>query len=255
MKEKLPSLLLAFALLTAMTGQAQEKAGNPKSKAGKDNGPDSQSFPQPSALKLQPSTDRPSPDQLLSDAIAQLDRRSSIAARVRHRTLWFGQRLIGSGRYLQGPSGQRLVRLEVRTPLVDKVSTLQHVCDGRTLWIYEYSNAGKNLGRVDVGQAAAAVQVSPAAAGMPSKLLAVGGLPQLLRNLESGFEFTGVERRLLDDLPAWVLRGSWEKQQLIRLLPDQKAEIEAGKQPNYAALSLQLPDQVVLWLGRDDLFP
>ncbi|MBI3467574.1 MAG: hypothetical protein HY000_31575, partial [Planctomycetes bacterium] len=190
-----------------------------------------------------------------ADAIAQLDQRNSIAARVRHRTLWFGQRLIGSGRYLQGPPGARLVRLELRTPLVDKVSTLQQVCDGRTLWIYEYSNAGKNLGRVDVEQAAVAFQVSPAAAGAPTKVLAVGGLPQLLRNLEGGFEFKGVERRMLGDLPAWILRGSWEREQLARLLPDQKAQIEAGEQPNYAVLPPQLPDQVVLWLGRDDLFP
>jgi hypothetical protein len=138
---------------------------------------------------------------------------------------------------------------------VDKVSTLQQVCDGKTLWIYEYSNAGKNLGRVDVQQAAVAFQVSPAAAGAPTRILAVGGLPQLLRNLESAFQFKGVERRMLGDLPAWVLRGSWEKEQLARMLPDQKEEIDGGKQPECAGLAPQLPDQVVVWLGRDDLFP
>jgi hypothetical protein len=255
MKEKLPSLLLALAVLSAMTGRAQEVAGNRTAEVGIPSGSVAGPFPQPSTLNAQLSPDRRSPDQLLSEAIAQLDGHSSIAARVRHRTLWFGQRLIGSGRYLQGPPGQRLMRLEVRTPLVDKVSTLQHVCDGQTLWIYEYSNAGKRLGRVDVEQAVQAFHAAPAAAGTPSKLLAVGGLPQLLRNLESSFEFTLVERRLLGDLPSWVLRGSWEKEQLARLLSDQPAEIGTGKQPDYAALAPQLPDEVVLWLGRDDLFP
>ena len=55
--------------------------------------------------------------------------------------------------------------------------------------------------------------------------------------------------------PVWRITGQWKREQLARVLPDQKEAIVKGAAPDLSKLPPQVPDQVVLLLGQDDLFP
>jgi hypothetical protein len=77
----------------------------------------------------------------------------------------------------------------------------------------------------------------------------------LLRSLDRSFDFSRVEEGTRGTLPMLVLRGQWNPEMLARLLPDQAKAIRAGEAADLTLLPAQVPDQVTLYLGRDDMFP
>src|SRR5690606_4255055 len=50
-------------------------------------------------------------------------------------------------------------------------------------------------------------------------------------------------------------QGTWRPEWLARLMPQQAEAIAAGQPPDLTMLPSHAPDQVFLYLGRDDLFP
>ncbi|MBI3838086.1 MAG: hypothetical protein HY288_09150, partial [Planctomycetia bacterium] len=205
-----------------------------------------------------PPNDSNSGDALLRRAIAAVDAQPSITAKLRQQVDLLGRQLVGSGVYLQqGRGPQRLLRFELKLQASNKTTTngMLQICDGTTLWIHEDLADRKNLSRVDVTRLRGARPKSPPPALPSNAWLALGGLPKLLMNLESSFQFGPVAESRLDSLQVWTVEGQWKPARLVQLLPDQKAKIEAGTAADTRNLAPNLPDCVVLHLGCDDLFP
>ncbi len=198
-------------------------------------------------------------NRLLIDAGRALSRHGTIEAKIRQRINLLGHELIGSGAYYQQGSGDGLhLRLELRIQVADHSTSLLQVHDGRYLWIYRQQKDKTHLSRVDVAQIrkARAKRTSVYTAVAPGGTsLALGGLPALLDGLSNNFDFYRVEQREIGKLPVRVVRGRWRRDKLASLLEDQKDKILAGGTADLRKLPAQLPQEVVLYLGRDDLFP
>lgn len=242
MKGSLPILTVAIALCGASSGWAQDPTR-----------------PTPPAASPAPNPSPGAEDEksLLERSIDSLESYQSVTAKLRQRIDLFDQQLVGSGSYQQGPAADHTFRLELRTQVGERVSTLQHVSDGKTLWIYRQLFDEGKLSKVDLRRVSAALSkragVTPGVGA--SQWLGLGGLPMLLRSLNEHFQFDEPAEDQLGKLPVWRLTGSWQPKYLARFLPDQKAAIEAQEPVDLSKLRPEIPDEVVLYLGRDDLFP
>jgi hypothetical protein len=198
----------------------------------------------------------PQAQRLLRQAIAALQHRPSIQAKVRQRAEAFGFSLVGSGTYLQGDPAQMLSRWEMQLESEGDVLSWLQVCDGQTLWTYQRGLESSRLTRVDVEAVRSAWQAvsrRPDAAGLAAPPL--GGLAHWLDTLRRHFNFHYVDRDWLGNVPVAVLRGTWSPAALQRLLPRQREHLQGGGIPDWDRLPPQLPDRVDLYLGEDDLFP
>jgi hypothetical protein len=197
---------------------------------------------------------------LLQNAINALEEHNCISAKVRHEVELFDKHLVGTGIYLEQHRGQdRLLRLELRTQLGEQVSSLVQVCDGRYLWKHLNMPDEVRLTRIDVAQVS---RVLCEKGKMPQNagndiLPSLGGMPKLLISLQSAFDFTVAEQGYWGKKkqPVWRLQGGWKQEEMLRLLPNQKSAIEKGDPPDLGKLPEYVPQQVVLLLGQDDLFP
>lgn len=195
-------------------------------------------------------------ETLIKSAIAEMDLHQSVSAKLRQQIDLFGHQLAGSGFYLQqGRADAMLLRLELKVPVAERVSSLLQVCDGHSFWVHQDLFDGPSLSRINLDRVRAARLSQPPTSDSPLSLWpAVGGLPKFLRNLNEFFFFTEVNETRLDNVPVWSMQGTWERQKLLDMLPDQKDAI-AGGQPDFTKLMEHLPDRVRILLGRDDLFP
>ncbi len=202
--------------------------------------------------------DTPDGQSLLSRAAAQLTSLPAVEAKLRQKTRMFGQEVTGSGTYLQSQSQRGLLlRLELKLQVGGQQSSLQQVCDGRFLWIRRDVASGVSLGRVDMDRIREAIRTSdrPTWADASNNLLAVGGLPQLLAALADHFQFSTPQAVRLDKAAVWVVDGRWRPDKLAELLPEQRERIAAGQPADLAQLSPQLPTEVRVALGQNDLLP
>lgn len=199
-------------------------------------------------------------EALLIAAVQTLERRDSIYAVIRQEVNLFGRHLVGSGSYLeQREGGKHRMRLELTLQIGDRTSSLVQVCDGDYLWTHRQLLGKAELSRIDVSRASEALaraEKMPGKGGM-GILPGLGGLPKILRGLHASFDFThaqqgrwGKRKRLV-----WRLRGQWKADRLLKILPNQKEAIAAGKPPELSELPQHLPDHVILLLGQEDLFP
>lgn len=195
-------------------------------------------------------------DEVVARAVLAIEQQPSIAAKLRQQIDLYDQQLVGSGIYLQGPTDQHLFRLELRLQGAEQGTTLQHVSDGTTLWVFRELD-GKD-GRVSkVNLETVLEALGRAGQGGASSLggLGLGGLPKLLAALARDFQFDPPEASNLGSLPVLHLRGQWRATRLATLLPEQKEAIAKGESPDLKKLPPHVPQQIVLTLGRDDLFP
>ncbi|NUQ62464.1 MAG: hypothetical protein HUU20_08245 [Pirellulales bacterium] len=206
---------------------------------------------------------------VLGHAIRLLETRGSISARVRQQIDLFGKQLVGAGTYLEQRSGASLrFRLELKIQLGDEASTLLEVCDGQYLWRYQRFHDEGKLSKIDVQRVLKVLEE----AGQLGRLdtvdqwPALGGLARLLRGLYANFDFHQAEPLQLSggglgESPGtvpflvWKLRGQWKPGKLADLLPDRAEDIRSGKPVDLAGLPSPLPEAVVIYLARDDLFP
>jgi len=210
------------------------------------------------------------PSSLVRDAAVTLAAEDSVNVKLRLRVDMFGQELKGSGRYLQGVSSSRQFRFELKLPLGDTFSSVQQVCDGQSLWIRRQIDGPPTIAKVDLAKVDASIELANANGGVagnsapaagPSMLipgaggLAAGGLAGVLFGLDRACDFREATDTTIGEVPMRVATGTWKASQLVRMLPDQKATIEAGGNVDLTKLPLHMPDRVVVYLGRDDLFP
>jgi hypothetical protein len=199
----------------------------------------------------------PAPPTLIADSIRSLSARRSISAKTRQGAKLFGRELVGSGTFAQGPSTSRLVRYDLQLMLKDRPVSRLQISDGQYLWIVDDLKGEADIERIDVDRlVSAAAAETAAAAAAPQRDLALGGIGRLMASLEKSFEFTGIARSQLGNVPVYVIVGGWKPAILAKAMPDQFVKVSQG-QGTYdtSALRGHIPNQVCVYVGADDLFP
>jgi hypothetical protein len=176
------------------------------------------------------------------------------------RTHLLGQQLVGSGSLVQLRSSRGLLlRMELRIPVGEQLTSVTQICDGRRLWILRRLADSEVLSYVELRHVEEAVKAAPdrMRADAASSVLASGGLPRLLRQLEANFDFDAAPLRqaALGDVPVWIAAGRWQPLRLVGFLPEQRQGIEAGEAPDLSKLPPHVPHFVTVTVGQDDLFP
>lgn len=195
----------------------------------------------------------PRADEIIGQAARQLASHDSVSAKINLHSELFGESLTALGQYLQGPADTRKMRLELKLKLGEKVCSLQQVSDGAGVWTLQTTIKQSRLGRVDLPRALAAMQQSGFRAGID--VLALGGLSVLLDSLNRSFEFQSMRSEKLGVTPTYVVLGVWKPEALARLMAGEESAGEAATPPEPAALPVYLPNQIEIYIGRDDLFP
>jgi hypothetical protein len=214
-------------------------------------------------------------DQLFAQAIAQLDRRSSVSARIRHLVGMPGQQLLtGRGSYWQQGSGDELrVRFELQ--IAGQEASLLQVSNNRFLWTERRLPVGRTVTRVKLWELRAdAINNSPQLGDIqpgnaswtstPSELIAQsGGLPSMLSSLQENFTFLPPQpmRLVLSSqtegqtasIPYFATVGHWRKEKLAAILPPKDGE--TAKPDEAPQVPARLPEEVLIFFGQSDLFP
>lgn len=202
------------------------------------------------------SAPAPSPgDELVARAVRALEQQPSVAAKLREEINLYEQQLVGSGTYLQARADEHLFRLELRLQGASQGTTLQHVSDGTTLWIFrELDGKDPRVSKVVLAKVLEA-QSRAGQGGAGLARLGIGGLPKLLAGLARDFQFDAPQPANLGSLDVVLLRGTWRAARLRTLLPEQLDAIDQGATADTSKLAPHIPEQVVLTLGTADLFP
>lgn len=197
---------------------------------------------------------------LVAQAAQRLLLLPAIEANTRQQLALFGQQTIGVGTYMQWTRPpQLMLRLDLKLQLGDQMTSLLQVSDGDSLWVRRDQGGQSQLSRVNLRKlrenASQLSHTHPDAFLSPSLWMAVGGLPALLFQLESHFQFGAATPTEFRDLPVWSVEGTWKPDLLARLLPSQQDAILAGEPPRLEELPAHLPHGVTLILGRDEVIP
>lgn len=195
----------------------------------------------------------PAAADLVRKSAEQLASHRSISAKVNLTADIFGEPLVAGGQYLQGTPESRHLRMELKVQLGAKVCSLQQISDGHAVWTRQQALHEPRLGRVDVQRALPALQEAGYRPGVD--VLALGGLPMLLDSLRKSFDFCAVRNEKLGVTSTMVVTGVWKPSAVAPLLPDQKQAIESGAPPDISRLPAYIPNEVEIYIGRDDLFP
>jgi hypothetical protein len=221
----------------------------------------------------------PSGDDLLMRAASQLERRSSVAARLRHQVTAGGQELFGVGSYWQQGSGVDLkVRLELQIAGGD--AQLLQVSNSRFLWIDRRLPTGRSVTRFDLRQLRADPSITPPdvdkldpgkanwSSIQPLLLAHSGGLPSLLASLGENFNFLPPQTMRLameppvsaqpTSVPVYAIVGQWKPEKLTALITkseDPAKETTGPKKAKPPKMPDRLPQEVLLLVGQADLFP
>ncbi|MCE9548409.1 MAG: hypothetical protein K8T25_23285 [Planctomycetia bacterium] len=195
-------------------------------------------------------------DVVLASSVDALVRYQSISASVRQQVNLFGQRLFGTGVYVQSGTGpRRRVRLEMTIQGKREKYSTTRVSDGNILWLLDSQGAQQSLRVVDLRRVEDTVAVAdpPPPNVWRQAEVGWGGLPRLMAAWQENFQFATAQPTNLGDVPVWVLRGRWQPARLKALLADSaestKQARDSGKLPQ------QVPDEVVVYLGQEDKFP
>jgi hypothetical protein len=211
-------------------------------------------------------------DRLVLQAATQLERRDSVAARLRHKVDLDGLELKGVGSYWQQGRGESLrVRMELR--IMGQQSSLLEVSNGRFLWTDIRLPTGRNVTRIDLRQlrsdpllAGDGNELAPGQASwspmQPELAASTGGLPALLTSLSKNFTFLAPQAMRLTfspplveettSIPVFAVVGRWKPERLAELLSIGKS---AAGSPEPAELPARFPQEVLLLVGQADLFP
>jgi len=183
----------------------------------------------------------------------ELDRLEQFSARVRYRVALFDQELIGAGTYFQSGAGQqKKLRYELRLQTDDSVISALQICDGRYVWSNSETFAGPILTRVDLRRLRQRREQT--GDELPEELWAWGGIPKLLKSLETSFQWDEALTGYLeaDKTPAWSIRGLWRGEEYAKLVPLQAGQVSGGVLGGFPP---QVPGSVTLFIRQQDYFP
>jgi hypothetical protein len=248
MNYKLPILsVVVLSLVVAVAGRGQLPQ---TSTAEKVKSPTSSPSQAPGTPITPPAVDG---NDLVAQAAQKLWSTPGIEAKARQIVDIFGQRLVGSGHYLQLPHPTSpMVRLDLKMQVGDGAITLQQISDGNTFWIRRDRPDGEgSLSRVSLRRLRK-IATREGQPMNPSMWLALGGLPKLMDSLVKCFDFGPAEPIIIRQLPLWKVEGVWKPAALARLLAGE----DGGAEPvDLNDLPDQLPHGVTLILGRDEITP
>jgi hypothetical protein len=183
------------------------------------------------------------------------------------------QSMSGPGTYFHLGHATDMSRLEMKVGVEGSVTSFQQVCDGRYLWVRRHAGEEKSLVRVDLRRIDRAREVAAVEGSVRATPRYFGGLPQLLDSLDRCFQFDEPRADQLDEIPVWVLRGTWKPDRLAAMtrpsesggkdssgnvVSEDRGESETASDDAtslLASLPRHVPHEVVLTLGRDDTFP
>jgi hypothetical protein len=224
--------------------------------------------PRPPAVS--PTQNQPiQPQLLLRQARAALASHKTVRATIHERIHLYGQELVGKGDVFQDPR-RYLLKLDLTLNVDGRDFYVQQRCDGKYYWLQKCVDGIPRVTRVDVRrvEAARAAHVNktgatnavgkPASGTTPLPMLGFGGIATLLEQLDIWCDFSKVSQVTLrgaSETPVYMLEGTWKPDRLLFWLPDQKSAFEEGRPFNVDKLPAMLPDRVLVFLGRDDLFP
>jgi hypothetical protein len=195
-------------------------------------------------------------DVVLASAVARLAHYTSVSASLRQRVGLFGRNLFGSGQYVQsGIGARRQFRMEMTIQGKRQKTSTTRICDGRLLWLMDEVAGQSTLRVVDLRRVEDALAQADMARVVDWRRfdLGFGGLPRLLASCEENFQFAAATPSQLNEVPVWVLRGHWKPERLKQLVAGPGKD--GGKDQAELRLPQHIPNEVVLYLGRDDLFP
>jgi hypothetical protein len=222
----------------------------------------------------------PPGNRLLMQAAAQLDRRASVSAKLRHQIAIGGAQLYGVGSYWHLGSGEEFkMRLELQ--IAGQEATLLQVCNSRFSWIDRRLPTGRSVVRIDLRQLRADPSlvstnlndIRPGEANwsttLPEMASFTGGLPSMLSSLQQNFAFLPPQAMRLTvptsaneeptSVPVWAVVGQWKPEKLAALLS--KTQDVAGQPPAdpskllHKKLPERMPEEVLLLVGQADKFP
>jgi len=212
-------------------------------------------------------------------ALAQLERRQSVAAHLDYEVFLDNRQLRGSGDYWQLGSGEDLrVRLELR--INSQKSSLLQVSNSRFLWTDQRLVSGRVVTRIDLRKLRADPLLRPTeieeiqpghaswSAIEPGSAAICGGLPTLLSSLVAHFAFAPPQASVLEislkqpdtstrvtRIPVFVVVGRWRPEMLAQLLPPPPEGQDSAAETQAPSLPERFPQEVLLLMGQADLFP
>ncbi len=206
---------------------------------------------------------------MLRQARAALQRHKTISATIHQRIHLYDQELVGNGIFVQGPTERNLLQVDLTVNIDGRDCYVQQRCDGEYYWLQKCVDGIPRLARVDIKRVAAARAEHAKTKNAPGNLfqppgatsfgmLGLGGMAALLDQLDLWCIFSKVGEtrpRGANEMPLYVLEGTWRPERLLFWLPDQREAVEKGQPVNISKLPPMLPDRMVVFLGRDDLFP
>lgn len=257
MKILLPGFAILLGMLLALFGSATEGRDTPASTPLVPLAPVRERQSSPSseivlAAATVPVQETPA-QRILERTRYELDRLEHFSARVRCRVALFDEELIGAGTYFQSGAGQqKKLRSELRLQTGDTVISAMQVSDGRYVWSNMETFAGPILTRVDLRRLRQ--QREHAGNELPEELWAWGGLPKLLKNLETSFQWDQALTGYLeaDKTPAWSIRGMWRGEEYARLVPQQAGQVAGGVLSGFPQ---QIPGSVTIFIRQQDYLP
>jgi len=195
-------------------------------------------------------------DRVVTAALAAMARAPTLAARVRHLVRVDDIVLKGSGRYVQSGIGEdQRYRYEYRLSGGSEDFEVLDVCDGLFAW--NFRRIGPNspqVERIDVRRIRERLETLGVAHRQDQSAY-LGGIQRHLALLRQYYRFRTITSETIDDVPVWVVEGTWDKDALAWIVKD-KAEViksEAGIGPN--ELPDGMPWSVRLSISKRELFP
>ncbi len=201
-------------------------------------------------------------DRMVEEAIERLGSYHSIQAKLRQQVNLFDNTLVGTGGYRQlnlGPD--LLMRMELKIQLENRAASFQQIYDGRFLWSFvdspnveELGSFRKRLSRIDMDVVRKTLGPGNHSTGRVTMgSFGAGGIPGLLTEVARSFKFEPPLAGILHGVDVWIVTGTWRPSRLRQILRREDDEEEA-KDP-VDRIPPQMPHQVHLVFGRNDLFP
>ena len=199
---------------------------------------------------------------LVAEAARQVGQLPHLSGRLRQRTQLFGRQLAGSGRYRQWFDGEQFrYRIDLHLPVGSNTAHFMQLGDGRFVWTRREFPSGSQLQRVDrrlIDREVGLARQAGREPVYPVDVLALAyGLAEILERLNGQFDFGRPRTSTIgtENLPVYVVEGSWNQEALERHYPAVAKEVLEGE---LRRLPEPVPTHVELVLGRDaplKLFP
>jgi hypothetical protein len=203
-----------------------------------------------SVSRNSPPVDAAASGEALIRQVAQrMNAQPALQTQLQQHVDLFEQRLSCTGIYRQKASARGLlVRLDWQVQVGERTASVQHIRNGRFLWVRRDLLADPAWERVDLERARAALSQQPlhAPPAFLANDLAILGLPHLLERLVHFYRFDTPRAARLGDQPVWVIEGHWNP-------PEKAPEPPDSRSKSHQAWLTQLPTHVRVVVSQQDL--